>query len=104
MVSTVPAEFETTNGGVHIKDVSGNIKGRTTNGGVNVSLSGSSWKGNGLDVTTTNGGVNLSMPANFAAHIETGTVNGGFKSDIPGLTVEKNDGYGRKRDSRSAPT
>ena len=80
-------EFETTNGGVNLQDVAGDVIGRMTNGGVNVKLSGSSWKGNGLNVTTSNGGVNLTLPANYAANIETGTVNGGFKSDIPSLSI-----------------
>lgn len=80
-------EFETTNGGVNLQDVSGDVVGRTTNGGVNVRLSGNSWKGNGLNVTTSNGGVNLTLPATYAANIETGTVNGGFRSDIPSLNI-----------------
>ena len=38
------------------------------------------------------------MPENYAAHVETGTVNGGFSSDIPSLNVEKTtDEYGRRQ-------
>ena len=81
-------EFETVNGGVSLKDVAGDVRGRTTNGGVKVSLSGTTWSGTGLDVATTNGGVKLELPAIYSANIETGTVNGGFKSDIQGLDVE----------------
>ncbi len=84
-------EFETTNGGVNLQNVSGDVTGKTTNGGVNVRLSGSSWKGSGLNVTTSNGGVNLTLPSNYAANIETGTVNGGFRSDIPSLNVTTED-------------
>jgi hypothetical protein len=80
-------EFEAHNGGVSLSDVGGDVKGKTQNGGVNVSLSGSAWRGSGLDVETKNGGVNLTMPETYAARIETGTVNGGFKSDINGLNV-----------------
>lgn len=80
-------EFETQNGGVNVSNVSGTVKGHTTNGGVNVSLSGTSWRGSGLDVTTTNGGVHISMPENYSAHVETGTVNGGYSSDIPALNI-----------------
>ena len=94
------AEFETTNGGINVSNVSGTVKGRTTNGGVNVSLSGTSWKGTGLDLQTTNGGVNLTLPENYAAHVETGTVNGGFSSDFPSLNVEKTDENGRRRAQR----
>ena len=31
------------------------------------------------------------MPANFAAHVETGTVNGGYTSDIPALNITTED-------------
>jgi hypothetical protein len=95
-------EFETTNGGVNLKDVSGNVRGRTTNGGVNVVLSGTSWRGSGLDVTTTNGGVNMTMPAGYAANVETGTVNGGFHSNIPALNVDtdRSNGYSHGRSKR----
>ena len=82
-------KFETTNGGVSLSDLAGEVKGRTTNGGVKVSLSGASWRGSGLDVETTNGGVKLSMPQNYAASVETGTVNGGFKSDIAALSIQE---------------
>jgi hypothetical protein len=80
-------EFAALNGGIKLDDVSGSIKGRTTNGGIKVDLNGRSWSGTGLDVQTTNGGVKVTMPENYGAHIETGTVNGGFKSNIAGLTV-----------------
>ena len=93
------SEFETHNGGVSLKNLSGDVKGRTNNGGVNVVLGGSSWRGTGLDVETKNGGVNLTMARNYAAQIETGTVNGGFKSDIPELNVTTEDlkgGWGRR--------
>ncbi len=94
-------EFETTNGGVSLMDVAGDVRGRTTNGGVKVDLSGSTWRGSGLDVQTTNGGVHLTMPENYAARIETGTTNGGFKSDISSLNVETTDeSYGRQRNKR----
>jgi len=96
-------EFETLNGGVSLKDVAGDVKGRTTNGGVNVMLAGNSWKGSGLDIMTTNGGVHLSMPETYAANIETGTTNGGFRSNIPALNVTQEDvkgSYGRPRGTR----
>ena len=83
--------FETMNGGVVLRDVAGEVKGRTTNGGVVVSLAGNSWKGSGLDVETTNGGVTLSMANSYAAHVETGTVNGGFSSDFSALNVDRTE-------------
>jgi hypothetical protein len=85
------AQFETMNGGVFLSEDAGNFSGNTTNGGVFVKLSGQSWRGGGLDVITTNGGVNVQMPQNYAAHVETGTVNGGFSSDIAGLQPQRDD-------------
>lgn len=84
-------EFEATNGGIHLSEVAGNVKGRTSNGGLHITLSGNGWKGSGLDVETTNGGVHLAIPENYAARVETGTVNGGFKSEIPALNVERTE-------------
>ena len=84
-------EFETVNGGLHLNDIAGDVRGRTANGGLHVELSGNGWKGSGLDVQTTNGGVHLSIPETFAANIETGTVNGGFKSEIAALAAETDE-------------
>jgi len=80
-------EFRTTNGGVSLTRVAGDVKGRTTNGGVEVRLTGSEWKGQGLDVETTNGGVKVSVPSDYSARLVTGTVNGGMRVDFP-VTVE----------------
>lgn len=82
-------DFETTNGGIAIFDAAGTVRGHTSNGGITVKLTGSGWKGSGLDLQTENGGVYLSVPQNFAADIESSTVNGGFSSNFSGLTVEK---------------
>lgn len=80
-------EFETTNGGVSLARLAGNVRGTTTNGGINLTLDGSQWNGEGVDVRTTNGGVKVIMPANYSAHLESGTVNGGINFDFP-VTVQ----------------
>ncbi len=92
-------EFSALNGGIKLSDVSGAVKGRTTNGGVKIDLGGKSWNGTGLDVQTTNGGIVVSMPENYAAHVETGTVNGGFKSEIAGIAApeDRQNKYGAPR-------
>lgn len=98
------SEFSTKNGGLNVSNLAGDVTGVTMNGGVNVNLSGNAWKGRGLTVQTTNGGVNLTVPANYAANLETGTVNGGLTSDIPALSVTtenvKGDDYYRTRSKR----
>ena len=80
-------ELRTTNGGVKLSRMGGDVEGRTTNGGIDVDLDGSSWQGTGLDVETTNGGVRLSIPAQYNAHLETGTTNGSVNIDFP-VTVQ----------------
>jgi hypothetical protein len=84
-------DLKTLNGGLKLENVSGDIKARTTNGGVKIGLAGSGWTGSGLDVETVNGGVKIYIPSTFAANVESGTVNGGFKSDFPELQIKKKD-------------
>jgi DUF4097 and DUF4098 domain-containing protein YvlB len=79
--------FSTTNGGVTLDHVSGDVQGHTINGGLNVTLAGDRWLGDGLHADTTNGGIDLRVPANYSAHLETGTVNGGISVDFP-ITIQ----------------
>jgi DUF4097 and DUF4098 domain-containing protein YvlB len=77
------AELRTVNGGLHLDRVGGKVHGRTVNGGVHVTLSGTEWDGEGLDLRTTNGGLHIEAPADYNARLEAGTVNGGVHSEIP---------------------
>ena len=79
--------FDTTNGGVRLTDLAGRVNGSTRNGGLTVNLGGDRWDGDGIDVQTSNGGVTLAVPEGYNAQLETRTVNGGFRSDIP-LTIQ----------------
>lgn len=83
--------FTTTNGGLHLKDVAGRVNGRTTNGGVHVDLGGSEWRGEGLDLVTTNGGVHVSVPRGYNARLEAGTTNGRVHSDLAGPGSDEAD-------------
>ncbi len=79
-------EFRATNGGIKLDAVGGDIRAETTNGGVNARLSGTTWRGRGLDLRTTNGGVDVRVPRGYNARLETGTVNGGMNVNFP-ITV-----------------
>ncbi|MEE8573138.1 MAG: DUF4097 family beta strand repeat-containing protein [Gemmatimonadota bacterium] len=79
--------FQTTNGGIHLEDIGGDVEGKTTNGGVHIVLTGDRWDGKGMEVRTTNGGVKMSIPSGYSAHLETGTVNGGINIGFP-VTVQ----------------
>jgi hypothetical protein len=79
--------FDTTNGGVRLSGLSGDVRGETRNGGLTVQLDGQRWEGAGLDVETTNGGVTLAIPDGYNADLTTGTVNGGFRTEVP-MTVQ----------------
>lgn len=72
--------FEAVNGGISLKDVAGNVKGNTVNGGLNITLTGTKWEGEGLDVTTTNGGINWNLPKNYSARLYTSTTLGSIKA------------------------
>jgi hypothetical protein len=80
------AELHTVNGGLHLDHVGGHVQGETVNGGIHVVLSGTQWQGEGLDLRTTNGGLHLAIPAGYNARLETGTANGGVRSDVPMTT------------------
>lgn len=79
--------FGTTNGGVRLNGLAGNVRGYTTNGGVDITLTGGTWDGAGLDVETTNGGVRLRVPEDYSARLEASTVNGGLNIAFP-ITVQ----------------
>jgi hypothetical protein len=79
-------ELRTTNGSLSLDDVGGDVRAHTQNGSLNVHLTGAKWDGTGLDADTQNGSVKLAVPENYAAHLETGTVNGRINTDIP-ITV-----------------
>jgi DUF4097 and DUF4098 domain-containing protein YvlB len=76
-------QFRAVNGGVTLQHLAGDVQGRTANGGLTVELTGDHWDGAGMNVETTNGGVKLGVPANYSAHVETSTVNGGMNVDFP---------------------
>jgi len=76
-------QLDTTNGGISLEAVSGNVHGRTQNGGLDIRLAGLGGTGGGLDVETTNGGITLALPADYGAHVETGTTNGSMNVDFP---------------------
>ncbi|MDP9203687.1 MAG: hypothetical protein M3P26_17425 [Gemmatimonadota bacterium] len=86
-------DFQAMNGGIRVANVAGDVRGETMNGGISASLSGSSWRGKGLDLRTTNGGVSLTIPRGYNARLETGTTNGGMRVDFP-ITVQGS--FGRR--------
>lgn len=76
-------QLETTNGGLHLVDVQGDVRGTTNNGGVIAELSGDRWRGVGLDLKTSNGGIRLVLPSNYSARLEASTVHGSMNLGFP---------------------
>jgi DUF4097 and DUF4098 domain-containing protein YvlB len=76
-------EASNVNGGMHLARLAGQVKTHTVNGGVRIELAGSSWRGQGLNVSTTNGGIHFTVPANYSANVDVSTVNGGIHCDFP---------------------
>jgi DUF4097 and DUF4098 domain-containing protein YvlB len=75
--------LETTNGSVSLVEIGGDVRAHTQNGSLNVQLVGTKWDGRGLDAETQNGSVRMAIPSDYAAQIETGTVNGRMSTDFP---------------------
>lgn len=80
-------EMEAHNGPITVASVGGRVRGRTTNGPVKAELTGLKWDGAGLDLETTNGPVTLEIPERYAARLEAGTTNGPMTTDFP-ITVQ----------------
>ena len=80
-------DLEVTNGGIRLDGVGGDVRARATNGGVQVTLTGDTWDGEGLDARTSNGGVTLRIPEGYSAELQAGTVNGRVHVDFP-VTVQ----------------
>ena len=89
-------ELGTVNGPMLLSAVSGDVHARTENGPLTVSLTGSQWRGAGLDASTENGPVMLAVPRNYSCMLETGTVNGPMKMNIE-LTVQGRIDFTHKR-------
>jgi DUF4097 and DUF4098 domain-containing protein YvlB len=79
--------LEARNGPVSLRGVGGDVHARTANGPVRVVLEGARWSGAGLDAETRNGPVTLEVPNGYSASLETGTVNGPMNFQIP-VTVQ----------------
>ena len=65
-----------TNGPVSLVDLAGAVEARLQNGPLHVALAGARWEGAGLDAEAQNGPVSLALPADYSAHLTTGTING----------------------------
>jgi hypothetical protein len=80
-------ELGTVNGPVVLSAVAGDVRAHTENGPLTVSLTGTKWRGAGLDASTVNGPVMLAVPKGYNCMLETGTVNGPMQMNIE-LTVQ----------------
>lgn len=80
-------QLDAVNGPIALERVGGDVHARAENGPLDVTLDGARWDGAGLNAETENGPVDLRVPAHYAAHLETGTVNGPMTIDFP-ITIQ----------------
>jgi len=85
-------DLNAVNGPLSLEGLGGDVHARTVNGPLVVTLAGMKWDGAGLDSRTTNGPVVLRIPSGYAAHLETGTVNGPMSFDFPITVTGRFDG------------
>lgn len=79
------------NGPIALNQLAGDVEARAQNGPITVTLAGRRWNGEGLDAETVNGPITLRMPRGYAAHLESGTVNGPINAP-GGIRPERRDG------------
>jgi hypothetical protein len=111
-------DFRTTNGGVRLNGLSGEIHAKTTNGGIRASnlvvdkLEASVVNGgveielaspldatDSLDLTTVNGGVQLALPSESKATIAARAVNGGVRA-AEDLNLSREEGDSEREQRR----
>ena len=83
----------TTNGGITGNGLSGSVEMETVNGGVQADLSAVTGD---VKVATTNGGVRLDLPADVKANLDASCVNGGISIDDQ-FKVDTSGGDSRRR-------
>ncbi|WP_170172684.1 DUF4097 family beta strand repeat-containing protein [Hymenobacter rigui] len=72
----------TTNGSLALRSVNGDVRGQTTNGSLALQLTGESWVGSGLDVSTVNGSIDWQLPSVYAATILARTTHGKISAEL----------------------
>jgi DUF4097 and DUF4098 domain-containing protein YvlB len=73
---------ETTNGSISGRDLKGRVSASTTNGGIDLDVDGVAQ--GGIELSTTNGGVTLTLPRSASASISARLANGRIEtSDLP---------------------
>jgi hypothetical protein len=84
-------DLVTTNGGLDVTGLRGDVLGVTTNGGVNVTMTAIPHDGV-VDLGSTNGGITLVVPANTSATFDATTTNGGVDVlGFPDVTFDTDD-------------
>ncbi|MEJ7658812.1 MAG: DUF4097 family beta strand repeat-containing protein [Hymenobacter sp.] len=76
-------EFRCGNGNVTLRNLGGQVVGVVVNGDLNITLGGSQWEGEGLDVRTTNGNVRWQVPAGYSAQVRLSTSSGTLSANLP---------------------
>ncbi|MBT2556690.1 DUF4097 family beta strand repeat protein [Hymenobacter sp. ISL-91] len=72
----------TTNGPLVLRGVSGDVRAQTTNGRIDLSLSGDTWTGPGLDVSTVNGDISWELPADYTATLLARATRGRVAAEL----------------------
>jgi hypothetical protein len=80
-------KFHALNGGVSLAGLGGQVTGETVNGGMHITLDGTRWEGQGLDVATTNGGINWTVPRTYSAQLFASTGSGHIRTNLPNVNT-----------------
>jgi DUF4097 and DUF4098 domain-containing protein YvlB len=80
-------KFHALNGGVSLAGLGGQVTGETVNGGMHITLDGTRWEGQGLDVSTTNGGISWTLPRAYSAQLFASTGSGHIRTNLPNVNT-----------------
>lgn len=82
--------FKTHNGPLDVQDLAGDVEGSTHNGPIHAVLSGNTWRGQKLDLSTYNGPLAVKLPPNYSAQFESSRNWGPLSLNYP-LTNKSGD-------------
>lgn len=83
-IENIEGEFRlrTTNGPILANQVMGSVRGRTVNGSLHIQVIYMN-QTDEVVLQTTNGNINLALPETVQADVDVSTVNGGISTDFP---------------------
>jgi len=76
--------FDSSSADVKLGGISGFLSGQTSSGNIELDLAGTSWAGDGAELSSSSGNITLLAPTDYSAVFEFTTTSGNIRSDFSG--------------------